>query len=553
MTTAMNRTIYQPSGRVQPLRLAFVLVAAMAACAVVSTTYFLALIAGIYVFVGGVILPAALLAYVAYLSVWWSHCRNPRLAVALGILLGLTGYLGYFHLDQSLRQGVPLHRVDRLPAYVLFRLETDQWLQGKGSVLEPQPPAANVPPVPQLAAVPPLWNLADFSLQLLLLTNVPALVGVVAANQPYSEESNRWCVRGSIDLARSDGDSLVAAIDADAIVAWAEAGPRKAVATEPARQVWLWYVPRGPGMAIDATCLLQVEEGPIYRLHVEEAAAFVGLLPTIQEIAGPVIERLAAEAEQGGDEESARIRPVPQADVFGGTFVHNLLRNAAITMLAFGPPLRLLAAALFFAAWGMSADNRAVQTWCAVLFCPLFLAGLVLWIRSVRDESTWPVNQANRLEAWLFLRTIARRLDPVVSADDDQAIYAHMIPRQYWEDEFSAGSGIEPGLLRLDDEQRVIYFEGRDRRYVVPAAAVIDCTLENPPEYPTRTSPWMVVVQVRLGSGLAELPLLPLSGIEGDDPWERALALLARLEKLCRRTFSQGQTVEETLQPVETA
>jgi hypothetical protein len=37
-------------------------------------------------------------------------------------------------------------------------------------------------------------------------------------------------------------------------------------------------------MANDATCF-QVDEGPIYRLRVEETAAF-GLLPTIQEIAG---------------------------------------------------------------------------------------------------------------------------------------------------------------------------------------------------------------------------------------------------------------------------
>jgi hypothetical protein len=63
----------------------------------------------------------------------------------------------------------------------------------------------------------------------------------------------------------------------------------------------------------------------------------------------------------------------------------------------------------------------------------------------------------------------------------------------------------------------------------------------------------MVVVQVRLGSGLVELPLLPLSGIDGNDPWERALALLARLEKLCQRTFSQGRTQPAAHQSPEPA
>jgi hypothetical protein len=118
MATPHTRTIYQPSGRVRPLRLALVLALALAACAVVSAGYFLVLIAGFYVFVAGVIVPVTLLGFVTYLGIWWSHCRNPRLAVALGTALGLIGYLGYFHPIR--RCDIACRTIDRLPAFVLF-------------------------------------------------------------------------------------------------------------------------------------------------------------------------------------------------------------------------------------------------------------------------------------------------------------------------------------------------------------------------------------------------------------------------------------------------
>ena len=45
------------------------------------------------------------------------------------------------------------------------------------------------------------------------------------------------------------------------------------------------------------------------------------------------------------------------------------------------------------------------------------------------------------------------------------------------------------------------------------------------------------MLHVRLGEGVWEFPFFPLAAIEGRNNWERATALLGRLEALCGRKF----------------
>lgn len=534
------RTTYKPSGCVRQPQFLLFLAAAVTASALVAATYFVMLYAGFYVLLAGVIGPVTVLALVAYMGVHWSHCRNPGLAAAVGFAMGMVGFLGYFHVDQAVRHGVPLHRIDRIPTYILYRLETDSWQSvGKAQILQPMPAVANKLPAPRLVALPPLWNIVDVLLQMLLLASVPALVTYISASQPYSEATQQWCQQSSLDLARSSGDALAAAISDDSIVAWAESGPRKSFGDEPGTRVCLWYVPRRPTIEVDGTCFLSLNDGPLYRLSAAETAAFVGLLPGIQEIAGPIIERLVTEALVLDDKTSARIWPVSHSDAGQGrNLLSRLIHNIVIVGLACGPLAALFIGALVLGSVGI---NRQVP-WLQLVSAVLFGLGLLLLHYVFGGEPTWYVNRANHLEAWLFRRAVARRLDAIVPADCMTAVYSHMKPRSCWEGAFSLPSKINPGLLELDHDDQIIRFEGDYYRWLIPTSAVIDCTLEIPPDLPEQSSLWLAVLQVQLGRGPVEIPLLPLHGIEGRNPWERAVALLARVESLCGRTFSHSSS-----------
>ena len=61
-----------------------------------------------------------------YLIVGWAHCRNRWLAVGAGVLAAVAGYVGYY--ECCLLHEVPWElagRVDLLPRYIAFRMETD--------------------------------------------------------------------------------------------------------------------------------------------------------------------------------------------------------------------------------------------------------------------------------------------------------------------------------------------------------------------------------------------------------------------------------------------
>jgi hypothetical protein len=96
----------------------------------------------------------------------------------------------------------------------------------------------------------------------------------------------------------------------------------------------------------------------------------------------------------------------------------------------------------------------------------------------------------------------------------------------------------------LADEQRgALIFEGDYERYWIPADAILACAIEGLPGMPATTaSLYGVVLHVRLGGGTWEFPFFPLAGIEGANRWERAVALLRRVESVCGRSFRDQPT-----------
>jgi hypothetical protein len=145
----------------------------------------------------------------------------------------------------------------------------------------------------------------------------------------------------------------------------------------------------------------------------------------------------------------------------------------------------------------------------------------------------------------LVCKMIARRPDPLVQADDPQAIYAEYWPRRAWESRQPDPTATSnEGLLHFDTERGLALFEAEHHRFCIPAASILTARIENMPGVPRAVEGlYAIVLRVRLASTVQELPLFPLGvpGIEGN--WNRAVALLNRFELLCNRDLGDQPSV----------
>jgi hypothetical protein len=71
---------------------------------------------------------------------------------------------------------------------------------------------------------------------------------------------------------------------------------------------------------------------------------------------------------------------------------------------------------------------------------------------------------------WLRQR-IDRRSDPVVRADDPDAFFVQVIPREKWTVSMGENAA-DVGLLRVDEKKQELRYEGDRERWVVPAECI---------------------------------------------------------------------------------
>jgi hypothetical protein len=297
MPPAESRPRYRPSGRFDRTRLATAALLLLALSGAIAAGYTAQLSLSYHFMVLSAIFPVFALGWGVHRAVHSAHLRGPLLAAALGACCGLAAYLGYFHLDHCLRWRASPLAVGQLPAYIAFRMETDQWnWQGKGAWLVPLPPGPGIVPQRPLAAAR-IWSLnwGVFGIELLLLAGVAAGTAWSAASRPYSESRGIWLDQAQLSISPEDAEALEQALGERTIADWAAADPRLVQEHEQHTTVYLWYVPVGDGHEIDPDAYLAIGEGPRQLLEPDEIAALVPLFPGLQEIAASQDE-LAREA-----------------------------------------------------------------------------------------------------------------------------------------------------------------------------------------------------------------------------------------------------------------
>jgi hypothetical protein len=189
---------------------------------------------------------------------------------------------------------------------------------------------------------------------------------------------------------------------------------------------------------------------------------------------------------------------------------------------------------------GLAATARLFPNNNALSFAPvivgLALSGLSMWfLCGWMMKKPWSAD-------YLFRRTqaaLARRPDALADSNNPDAIFAEIIPRRNWR-QLALNNAEDLGLLVVDGEGRQLIFEGDNKRYRIPAAALLGCNVElmNPDaQKDARDVPiGLVVVMVRDHLGEREVPLRPVRTVGGDpmgaDYIERAHELQRRILSL---------------------
>ena len=548
MTLGAARTRYAPSGRYNFPQLLIILASLLPATLLLALIFEALLLSSWYFLALSGMLAVGAASGLTRQAVLYCHCRNRLLAGALAATCGFGGYLGYFHLDQCLRWQIPLTAIERLPGYVAFRMETDSWnWLGKGALLEPMPPQPNIQPHRPLANANLLTlNWGMFLFETAALALAPLATGIATASRPYSEKQRRWCVRESLFLSKRSGAGLRKALAGGDVAAWVDARPLRVAEHEPHCRLTLWYSPWDTGTQFDGEVFLSVDEGSNWRLSLAEGAAFITLLPGLQEIAGLTADDDPPTATDS-DPTVARIWPVPApyagpkqstAERERSQCVHGLALGGQI-----GGAILLLIGGTMVLEWWFVGPGF-LPRW----ILPIYVAGVgfpaYFFISfSLAPERLWRDHIANCQR--LVCTMIARRPDPLVRADDPQAIYAEYLPRRAWETgQPNSQAASNEGLLRLDAERGTALFEAEHHRFCIPAASILTARIENMPGVPRAVEGlYAVVLRVRLASTVQELPLFPLGvpGIEGN--WNRAVALLNGFELLCNRDLGDQPSV----------
>ncbi len=549
MYPAEPRPHYVPSGRFPAQKLTIAALLLVALSAVIAVGYTIQLSLSYHFMVLSAIFPIFALAWGLHKAVHSAHLRSPLLAAALGVCCGLSAYLGYFHLDHCLRWRASPLAIGKLPAYIAFRMETDQWnWQAKGAWLVPAQPAPGIVPQRPLAAariLPLNWGV--FGIESLLLAGVAAGTAWAAAWRPYSESRGTWLDLAQLSLAPEDAKSLEQALRERAIADWVAADPRLVPEHEPHTYLYLWYVPGQADQDIDLDAFLALGDGPRLLLEPDEIAALVPLFPGLQEIAASQ-EDVASEADATNDPASARIWKVPPPYAGPVDNPQCRWRWKAIMQLAQLAPLAVVPA-FMAAVIGLAYFLTEVMGWLPEWLVVVAVIGsalpcLVLVRYWYDPHGSLATKLGKRYHRKLLLDAIASRPDALIAAGHPSAFTAEMCPRRLWlAGENSPYGASNIGLMLVDRDRRAILFEGDYERYWIGAESILDARIERVPiGPPTTASYYGVVLQVRLGSRVWEMPFFPLDDVPGSTRWDQAMLLLGHVEDLCQRSFAEEQS-----------
>lgn len=516
MLALQERERYQSDGGIMAARLPALILLALVAAVGLAWALKLAFLSGWYLIFLVPAVGGGALAGVLYALVGWSHCRNRGLAAVLGITVGLTGYLGYYHLCfiDILPPGFAW-RVDLLPRYIAFRMETDVQ-EDVGAPDADQAEDDNVDV---------FGNWLLFVLELGMVVGFTTSASWSRARRAYHPELGRWAKREKALLPPDADKPFRDALDGDRLAEFvATTTPGSDAQT--CCSLLIEYATPSSGSPLEYPVYVSLEPPPRTRvwhlfrkgrgtqlrqvkLEIAETLTlrplFAGLTQTLaeqhEELRGqtPTVAPTAIPEPSAG--ELAEITPVQEP-------YRQRVRTKGyavwVNLVALTPAVYFFGGGALVAGGGYLAVEKSMPLgWLAVV------AGVIgvvwggytgLYCLCVA-ENRW-INRRLR-------REISQRPAPLIDGRDAEAICVSLIPRQnFAKVQLTMSSDLL--LMKIDDAARRVWMEGDCDRYCIPGGAVALCEAEcfyHAVDAQHQNQIWMVRLVVNAEEGQRELLL----------------------------------------------
>jgi hypothetical protein len=481
--TISRRPVYSPSGRFDAAALAIHAVTFVGISLVLAAALAYANGQEFYA-VGWIwIIPAVILCTFARKAVAASKCRNPLVGFAIGLFGGLLTIAGYYHIDQCSRWGVDWYRLDRLPGYIAFRMETDGWWWLRGTSFPVVSPVQARPRMLPRIDDPIRWNWHWAALlgELVILSFIPACAGFLRALWPFSEKRNIWYTEDRVLLTKQSAAGLRQSLADGTVAIWAAAGVEKSLLTLAHTEARIWYCPR-TGDSCEPEVYLALGADPPVLLSPEEAAGLTGLVPSLIDLVAPTTAKFETDSAPAAPTDPTAARLIQLTGPFSGRAQDPLvvLKGMALVWGLYLSPILVMGAFIgsgflfqnYCDARGLS--DRVDRVYVLVVGLPLVFA-IAWWYRVGGGTPAAGLVQYYRR---VIARQAGERLDPLFPPDDPGAVYVEVVPRRAWTDRSARRKLSDGGLLLIDGDSPALLYEGDRQRYVIPAAAVLRCEIE---------------------------------------------------------------------------
>lgn len=528
--TEPQRESYRSSGKVRWLVFLPGLVVITAFTMVMSLCLYLAFGLGFYLVFIAPIIAALMGAGLWNLILMWSHCRNYRLATTISVLLGLLLYLGYYHVGLMDAFGVQnVHRIDLLPQYILFRMETD--VVRDAHDLRPAP--AQGPDTVQQ-----IFNWVFFAGELACVIGMFVGVGAQRASKAYCETCRKWMKSETAGLMLGSGASM-----------WRELGQGNFAAAVQQLSNTAPANPMGCNLVVEhcTACHGQSDLSKTYltltdvpsptlgdlsaalkphpkpKTGVRKIVTQVALLP--QEVVAlattfPALQKnietrpelfAAAQQEVQKIEQAVAVQAqewphqYAQIEVLKGPTAKVILttKNAVIqTVVGIvtifgGIVLAFVPAGLLFGLMAKPPDWLAAMALVWLFACMILSLGWIMF---------YPTYFTTRFMKRQSRKAFAARADSAVDWQDPELIFVDIIPRTNWGKQMLENA-TDIGFLELNKERQELIFEGDRERYWIPADSILDIKHEffaDPVQHEMQSSPslnHLIVVRAMTETG----------------------------------------------------
>jgi hypothetical protein len=515
MPTVEERPRYQSDYGVAWLRLPVLVLVALLTAVVVAWGLKFALVHGWYLIILLPMVGGGILAGVLHLMVGWAHCRNSWLAGVVGIFVGLIAYLGYYHfcLLDLLPPG-NAWRVDLLPKYIMFRMQTDVAKDVAKPDINPQGPRPVAP-----------LNYWAFGWELLTIVGLAAGFSWSRARRAYCLELGQWMQREIALLAPHSNTNFRAALDNGTMSQFvAQISPGNDVQT--ASRLILEYAVPESGSALEFPIYATFEDFPLRRpwyrprqwrrtfvRQVElELAEVMALRPFF-----PKLTRLLETQHSELREFPAEVLPAPSPPVSAGDMaeITQVPEPFRQRVRGRGYTLRVnLIGALtgIYFLGGVGVLTGGVL----LLAKENFLLGCILSVVGVAGIS-WGVYVSqfclsvpeNRWIERRLRQEIGQRPERLVDPQDPEAVFVSLIPREsFTKIKWTMASDVL--FLKVDNKHRQLLMEGDSDRYRIPGGAISLCEPQcffHPIDREQKRQLWMVRLMIHAEKGGQELLL----------------------------------------------